>query len=60
MRTNLQSGLQDHSGEHRGQKFKNPTAQLQSSDQENSSKEENMEEDTAQTPIPASEAKVIY
>ena len=41
-------------------KSENSTTQLQSSDQENSSKEENMEKDTAQPPLPASEAKVIY
>ena len=41
-------------------KSENSTAQLQSSDQENSSKEENMEKDTVQPPLPASEAKVIY
>ena len=39
-------------------KSENFTAQ--SSDQENSSKEENMEKDTVQPPLPASEAKVIY
>ena len=41
-------------------KSENSTAQLQSSDQENGSKEENMEKDTVQPPLPASEAKVIY
>ena len=41
-------------------KSENSTTQLQSSDQDNSSKEENMEKDTAQPPLPASEAKVIY
>ena len=40
-------------------KSENSTVQLQSSDQESSSKEENMEKDTAQPPLPASEVKVI-
>ena len=53
--TQLQSSDQE-----KLKKPENSTTQPQSSDQENSSKEENTEKDTAQPPLPASEAKVIY